>query len=450
MQAVSRTKILFVVIDGIGDCPWPELGMKTPWENQSIPTLDKLALTGANGLMDSYQPGIACGSDTAHMSMFGYCPATFYKGRGAFETEGSGLEMNPGDIAFKCNFASMDLDSGIVNLRRVDRNFPEWGLPLISYLNSHLKIPGYPDHTVVIRHATEHRVGLRITGYGLSNDITDTDPLKDNKKLLRVNATNPEADFTAGLVQALSNEITRLLSDHPINKQRIEAGLPPANVILLRGCGIKLNLQPFDQKYRTKSAAICPTAIIGGLALTMGMYRAHVDQATGDYHTNLLSKAEKAYSLLYEEGYHFCFLHVKGFDESGHDKLKKVRLDFVDQIEKMLIRFLELVKPESADCVIAITGDHSTPMYLGEHSYEPVPVTISTKSAYFSGGFFLRDSCSRFSEIEAGTGILGRFCGSELMPLLFKISQRVSEKGHETQPPQGSNQILSVNSKYGE
>lgn len=73
--------------------------------------------------MDPVEPGLACGSDTAHMNIFGYNPFEFYMGRGSFETMGSGLDMKGNEIGFKCNFAHMDPDTKIVTKRRVDRNF---------------------------------------------------------------------------------------------------------------------------------------------------------------------------------------------------------------------------------------------------------------------------------------------------------------------------------------
>jgi 2,3-bisphosphoglycerate-independent phosphoglycerate mutase len=106
--------------------------------------------------MDPVEPGLSCGSDTAHMSIFGYDPFQFYRGRGAFETMGSGIDMNVGDIAFKCNFAYME--NGIVKLRRVDREFPEWGLPLIDALNTDLNT----NIKIEAKHATEHRIGLKV------------------------------------------------------------------------------------------------------------------------------------------------------------------------------------------------------------------------------------------------------------------------------------------------
>lgn len=130
--------------------------------------------------MDPVEPGFTCGSDTAHMNIFGYPPFKFYKGRGAFESMGSGLPMQDGDIAFKCNFSYMDEDRVIRN-RRVDRDFPSWGLPLVKLIDD-IKIPGYEQYKVTTLHATEHRIGLKVSGPNLTNDITGTDPLRDNLK----------------------------------------------------------------------------------------------------------------------------------------------------------------------------------------------------------------------------------------------------------------------------
>ena len=83
--------------------------------------MDRLAAQGICGLHDPVQAGLACGSDTAHMSIFGYNPFLLYNGRGSFEAMGSGLSMEAGDIAFKCNFAYLNQDTNIIERRRVDR-----------------------------------------------------------------------------------------------------------------------------------------------------------------------------------------------------------------------------------------------------------------------------------------------------------------------------------------
>lgn len=191
-----------------------------------------------------------------------------------------------------------------------------------------------------------------------------------------------------------------------------------------------MEAEPFNQKFNTKAAAICPTAIIAGVALTLNMDRIEPEGATGDYHTNLLAKSKAAYRALYQDGYEFCFLHVKAYDEAGHDCSLKERTDITLKIDEMIGDFMNSAKDEAEDCILAITGDHSTPLYYGDHTFEPVPFVVTCKQAFHGvSEFYLKDPCQSFSEIEAAKGILGRFAGRGAMPLIFKIKKRVEEKG---------------------
>ena len=147
-QQIYKTKIVIFLLDGLADNQNPHLNGKTSLQVANIPVIDKLAKNGICGLHDPVQCGLACGSDTAHMSIFGYDPLELYNGRGAFEAMGSGLEMQADyDIAFKCNFAYLNEETNIVERRRVDRKFTKWGLELCPVLDG-LEIPGYPDHKV--------------------------------------------------------------------------------------------------------------------------------------------------------------------------------------------------------------------------------------------------------------------------------------------------------------
>jgi 2,3-bisphosphoglycerate-independent phosphoglycerate mutase len=94
-----------------------------------------VAESGVMGLMDSVETGLACGSDTSHLAIFGYDPRLTYRGRGAFESLGAGCSMDPGDIAFKSNLATIDDASNIVKQRRVDRSFEKEGPVLCEFLN---------------------------------------------------------------------------------------------------------------------------------------------------------------------------------------------------------------------------------------------------------------------------------------------------------------------------
>ena len=134
--------------------------------------------------------------------------------------------MSNDDIAFKCNFAVLDEETGLVTKRRVDRAFHEWGIPLCDYLNN-MTIPGFENYKVACQYATEHRCGVKITGEGLTALIEGTDPLKDNLPLRvakPIDKNDANAIMTANIVNALSKEITRKLNEHEINKKRKEEG----------------------------------------------------------------------------------------------------------------------------------------------------------------------------------------------------------------------------------
>lgn len=138
--------------------------------------------------------------------------------------------MRRGSCACVGSIGSFAIDS---------REFPEWGLPLIDSLN---EMPF--ECKVFAKHATEHRIGLKVCGQGLSDEITGTDPLKDNFKLRQAKAKSGSqaAQATAGIINRLSEAIHENLSKHPINQERAARGLPTANIVLLRGCGQKIGI----------------------------------------------------------------------------------------------------------------------------------------------------------------------------------------------------------------
>ncbi|KAF4352323.1 hypothetical protein G4B88_000926 [Cannabis sativa] len=236
-----KKRVAFVLIDGLGDVSLPRLGLKTPLQAAKIPNLDAIASAGVNGLMDPVEVGLGCGSDTAHLSLLGYDPRVYYRGRGAFESMGAGLAMSPGDIAFKSNFATLDEETGVVISRRADRHFEEEGPILCAALDG-MKLPSFPQYEVRVRYATEHRCGVVVKGPKLSGNISGTDPLKDNRLLLKAEALDDtdEARHTANVVNELSKEISRILISHPLNAKRASEGKNIANIVLLRGCGIRI------------------------------------------------------------------------------------------------------------------------------------------------------------------------------------------------------------------
>ncbi|KAL6045323.1 Metalloenzyme domain-containing protein [Balamuthia mandrillaris] len=427
----AKQKVVFILIDGLGDVSLPSLGNKTTLEHADVPHMDGLAAGGLNGLLDPVEVGLACGSDTAHLSILGYPPRTYYRGRGAYETMGAGLDMIPGDIAFKSNFATMD-ENGIVTSRRADRLFEEWGPPLCTDLTG-IQIPGFPEHEVTVVYV--HR------GLLMRNQVTSTDPLKDNLPLEKSQPLEdgPNARLTSDLINALSEAFHKALSVHPLNIERQQKGLSVANVILLRGCGVRQDVEPFEKRHGLKPFMIAPTCIIRGLGMSLNIDIKEAEGATGDYRTNLLAKGRVAVDTICnkEEDYSFGFIHIKAVDDASHDKNVKLKVDFIEKADKMLAQVLkELVEAEEKEegkvaYNIVLTGDHSTPVLYGDHSCEPVPFVIAkardawnavqgngVKSAVKEE---TNDKVQRFDEVSAGEGFLGRFPGDQVMPLILRF-----------------------------
>lgn len=479
----QRCRVALVLVDGLGDVSIPSLAFQTPLQAARTQNLDAIASAGINGLMDPVEPGLACGSDTAHLSLLGYNPQTYYRGRGAFESMGAGLAMSPGDIAFKSNFATIDDATGIVTSRRADRQFEVEG-PILCAALDRMKLPSFPNYEVRVRYATEHRCGVVVKGPNLSGNISGTDPLKDLKLLQVVEPLDDsdDAKHTAVIINELSNEMRHILRSHPLNIKRASQGKSTANVVLLRGCGIRIKVPPFIEKHGLWPCMVAPTKIIAGLGLSLGIDLLDAPGATGDYRTLLTSKVtaiakalaaplepspqifvpgDNKCSIGRSGGYDFGFLHVKAVDDAGHDKATELKVKLFESIDKMIGQLACLLWQAEcqgiANFSICVTADHSTPVEYGDHSYEPVPFTMCHLKEFVRalGGedavrvpiepFTLSshdvqahlaekitvqrkravagDSVVAFNEIAASRGCLGRFQGSEMMGVIKKYME---------------------------
>jgi 2,3-diphosphopglycerate-independent phosphoglycerate mutase len=430
--------IVLVILDGLGDTTHVLDGRRgTCLELSKHPVLDALAKTGTVGLMDSVSPGYPCGSDTAHLSLFGYPPFTHYNGRGAFEALGGGMPMEPGDIAFKSNFSTMYGD--IVRYRRCDRHFEVEGPILCGDLDG-IKIPEYPEVDVSIVYATEHRCAVRIRAPGMSDRITGTDPIHDNRplELSKPLDGTKEQEYTANIVNALSNTLRKALTEHPINKERLAQGKEQANVILLRGPGMRLNVPPFDARHNVKAFMIAPTAIIAGLGMSVGLPIIKVEGATGDMDSNYDAKTIKAAELMSGDIYNMGIIHMKGIDDAAHDGKVAEKADLIERADKairILIEQLAKCEMESGKrFIMTVVADHSTSSTWKDHTFEPVPVCFSEIGKVakelglphkeFGESLIDSDGVEPYTEVDAPRGSLGRFCGAKLMPLILHYAGR--------------------------
>jgi 2,3-diphosphopglycerate-independent phosphoglycerate mutase len=371
--------------------------------------------------------------------MFGYPPFTFYNGRGAFEALGGGMPMEPGDIAFKSNFST--IIDGVVKYRRCDRHFETEGPILCGYLDG-IKIPEYPEVDVSVVYATEHRCAVRIRAPGMSDRITGTDPIHDDKVLEKsrpIDKPGPtEQVYTANVVNALSNALRNALEHHEINLDRIAHGKPPANVILLRGPGMRLNVQTFNQRHNTKAFLIAPTAIIAGLGISVGLPIIKVEGATGDTESNYDAKALAAAQNLEGDQYDMGIIHMKGIDDASHDGKPQLKMELIERADRAIHLLIEKLTDQEIRTgqrfVIGVVADHSTSSTWLDHTFEPVPACFTEVSSLAkklglpakecSEPLITSDNIPRLTENEASHGSLGRFCGAKLMNLLFHYARR--------------------------
>ena len=408
---MDSRKILLMIFDGLGDRPLNELGHKTPLEATPKPNLDWFASNGVNGLVDPIAPGVVAGSDTSHLALFGYDPKEVYTGRGPFEAAGVGIELEPGDIAFRGNFASADEDLRLTDRRagRIREGTEDLAKALDGLKLGRIK--------TIVRAGTDHRVAVVLRGRGLSPEVTDTDPHQAGEAILESEARKPEAKATAKAVNAFTKQAYKVLKDHPVNRARVAKGEPPANTVVLRGAGVYPDLMPITERLHLKAVGIAGVALIRGMFRTVGMDVLEVPGATGGLDTNMTAKADAALGALRK--YDLVVLHVKAPDLCGHDGNASEKIRVIERLDAMMGGIKARLPGE---IVIAITADHSTPVALKEHSGDPVPLTI------FGEGVRV-DDVLNFDERSMAHGALGRICGQDVMNLLLNASNRAEKYG---------------------
>ncbi len=410
----DRRIAVFVVMDGVGDRPLKELEGKTPLEAAKTPTFDRLAEQGQSALMNVIGPGITPGSDTAHLALFGYDPLAEYPGRGPLESFGAGLETKPGDVAFRSNFATVD-ENMVVLDRRAGRTFtPEEQAELQAALD------GIEIGDVKVRFITtvEHRGALILEGEGLYADISDVDPHETGKKILTVRALKPEAEKTAQVVNELMLVAYQRMKDLKINKERAKKGHPLANALLLRGPGRHNDVPSLPERYGIKAAVIAGGALYIGTAKYVGMQHIPVQGQTGTIDTNFDNIAKKAIETI-ESDFNYLFVHIKAPDNASHDGNAKEKILAIERTDAMVGKIVDAVGDK---IVLAVTGDHSTPVSTGEHSCDPVPIV-------FWSNFIRPDSVKKFSETDAAKGALHTIRGIDVLPLLLGYAGYIEKFG---------------------
>ncbi|MCJ7560512.1 alkaline phosphatase family protein [Candidatus Bathyarchaeota archaeon] len=424
-------KLIYVAIDGMGDLPIKELGNKTPLEAAGTPNMDFLAKNGKTGLMYSVRKGVAPESDVAVISLLGYDPFKYSTGRGIIEAVGAGLNVTDGDLALRCNFATLGQRRRIID-RRVGRSLTtEEAIELSKIANEEVKLESSPA-TFEFKNTLGHRAVLVIKSKGkpLSGKITNSDPAYSIVKGLGVATPHVEmvlkkcepmdnteaARISAGLVNEFIEKTHELWENHEINRKRAAEGKLKANVVLTRDAGHLLpKLFNISEKYNVSFAALADMTAEKGIAKLAGMEAFLLPPPSGDLEKDCELRAKKLLDLL--PNYDCFYIHLKGPDEPGHDGDCNRKTDIISAIDKHFFgRLLQEISLK--DFIICVTTDHATPCVLKVHSDTPVPILIS-------GGKIKDDKVDKFCERACENGSLGVLDrGCELMPKLIELLKK--------------------------
>ena len=387
----AQTKLVLLVLDGLGGLP-RAAGGPTELEAASTPTLDQLAREGQAGLSQPIGLGITPGSGPGHLALFGYDPVASNIGRGALSALGLGLRLDEGDLGVRLNFCRLD-DRGIVVDRRAGRIETRANQELVAKLNE-IEVPG-----VELEFATEsqHRAVLIIRGAYLAPAVQETDPQEVGVPPLEPEPLTATAQHTSAVLRLVTEAVRDCIGSET-----------PANFVLMRGYAGLPELESLKSLYGLQAVCLATYPMYKGLARVAGMAVVDGLQSVDDQMATLATEWDE---------HDYFFVHHKAPDARGEDGDFDAKMAAIEEMDRRLPTLLEL-GPD----VLVVTGDHSTPSQLRQHSWHPVPCLIW-------GGSVLADSTASFGERSCGQGSLGVFPAQSIMSLMLAHGGRLQKFG---------------------
>lgn len=402
-------KHIIILGDGMADWAVPALGNKTLLQYAETPYMDLLARMGRTGMLKTVADGFHPGSEVANMSVMGYDLHKVYEGRGVLEAASIGVELEPGDMAMRCNIICVEGETlknhsaGHITTEEADE--------LIQFLNQHLATERIRFYTgVQYRHLLVIKGGDKRVSCVPPHDIP-MQPFRQNM----VKADCPEAQSTAELLNTLILKSQELLATHPVNLKRVSEGKDPANSIWPWSPGYRPKMELLSQKYPAirSGAVITAVDLIRGIGHYAGLQCIDVEGATGLYTTNYEGKAQAAIEALEEND--FVYLHVEASDEAGHEGNIDLKLKTIEYLDKRAIGpIYEAIKNWDEPVAIAVLPDHPTPCEHRTHTAEPVPFLI-----YYPG--IEPDEVQCYDEVACWQGGYGTLEKDQFMNEFMKI-----------------------------
>ena len=400
-------RIVLLVLDGVGDLR-TDAQPRTALDEARTPNLDRLASRSSLGRLVPAGTGITPGSGPGHLALFGYEPTSPETdiGRGVLEALGLGLDIAPGTLVARGNFATVD-GEGLLTDRRAGRLPGAEGRRICARLASRIEAAGDAlgnGIEVEVHPGEAYRFVLlfrpRPGTPPLGAELADTDPQ-------RLGVAVPPVQAAAGAGESARRTADRLAP--AVAALQAELGDEErANTFLLRGFSKLPVLPGVGELHRLRAAALAGYPLYRGVAKVCGMEIVDCGGSFGQ----VLDRLEERW-----DDFDYFFLHVKGTDMAGEDGDLAAKVGAIESVDALLPRLLDL-GPD----VLAITGDHSTPAPMEAHSWHPVPLLLRSENCFV-------DECSRFTEAEAVRGAIGTIPASDLMGLLLANAGKLAKFG---------------------
>ena len=393
----------------MADWAVPSLGNKTLLQYAHTPYMDMLARMGRTGMLKTVADGFHPGSEVANMSVMGYDLPTVYEGRGVLEAASIGVDLEPDDMAMRCNLVCVEGD--ILKNHSAGHITTEEADELIRTLEERLGSDRIHFYTgVQYRHLLVVKGGDKRLACVPPHDI----PLQPFRPNL-VKALCPEAQETADLLNGLILKSQEILAAHPLNQKRVSEGKDPANSIWPWSPGYRPRMEPLAKKYPSihKGSVITAVDLIRGIGRYAGLRCIDVEGATGLYNTNYEGKAQAVIDALKTDD--FVYLHIEASDEAGHEGDVSLKLKTIEYLDSRAVGPIwEAVKDWDEPVAIAVLPDHPTPCELRTHTAEPIPFLI-----YYPG--IEPDGVQTYDEVSCQKGGYGTLEKDEFMNLFMQI-----------------------------
>lgn len=407
-------KYIVFLGDGMADRPLQALSGKTPLMVANIPTIDSIAQRGLSGLVRTVPPNLTPGSDTANMSVMGFDPSVYFSGRSPLEAVSMGIELEPDDIAFRCNLVTLS-PANKQGLRTMD----DYSADEIS-----------SEDAAVLIADVQNAIGSGPIRFYAGKSYRHCMVWKNGRSQMKLTPPHdiltqaidpwlPQGDG-ADTILDLMERGSKLLEQHPINLRRQSLGLNPANAIWIWGQGTRPQLPRIADLYGLKGAVISAVDLIFGLGKCTGLEQIDVEGATGTIHTNYAGKAQAAINA-FERGIDYIYLHLEAPDECGHRAEMKQKIQSIEWLDQKIVRpvmdYLEDRLQKTGESYrVMVLPDHPTPLELRTHTSDPVPFAIYSSDGKLNRPATAYDelACSQTGLlIEEGHTLFGRFIRAE-------------------------------------